>query len=76
MKEEELELSYASLWKSIIRPPRDIYSEDLLGDMVFKFKGITYIRKDFDLLNNRGNILKCSFIEPAEECRPKDIMPL
>ena len=66
---EKVELSYASLWKSIIRPPRDEYSEEQLGDSVFVYKGKTYIRKDYNLLDKNGNILKTSFIEPDEESR-------
>lgn len=66
---EKVELSYSTLWKSIIRPPRDVYSPELLGDEIFNYKGVTYFRKDYDLLNNRGEILKCSFIEPTEETR-------
>lgn len=69
MKDQELEISYSSLWKSIIRPPRDVYTQDLMGDCLFTFKGITYQRKDHDLLNDRGEILKCSFVEPMEESR-------
>ena len=59
MKNENVELSYSTLWKSIIRPPRDYYTTDLLGDELFSFKGITYHRKDFELLNNRGELIKC-----------------
>lgn len=73
MNKEEYEFSYSSLWKSIIRPPRDVYNEDLLGDNIFTYKGKTYIRKDFELLNNRGQLLKCSFVEPAEESRVRRI---
>ena len=32
MENEKVELSYASLWKSIIRPPRDDYLEQQLGN--------------------------------------------
>ena len=69
--DEKVEISYATLWKSIIRPPKDEYSEDQLGESVFNYKGKTYIRKDFDLLNKQGYILKSSFIEPDEDSRVK-----
>ena len=66
---DQLDLSYSSLWKSIIRPPKDIYDIDMLGDNIFNFKGITYTRKDYDILNDRSEILKCSFVEPSEDTR-------
>lgn len=72
---EKVELSYASLWKSIIRPPKDTYNTDILGDEIFNYRGITYLRKDFDLLNNRGLIIKCSFVEPTEDSRVSKIFP-
>lgn len=76
MENEKYDLSYSSLWKSIIRPPRDKYTIDILGDEIFSFKGITYLRKDYDIINNRGEILKCSFVEPTEDSRPSEIMPV
>jgi hypothetical protein len=69
MQDEKIELSYATLWKSIIRPPRDDYSEDQLGESVFVYKGKTYIRKDYNILNKQGYLMKTSFIEPDEESR-------
>jgi len=71
-----VEISYASLWKSIIRPPRDEYYEHQLGENVFAYKGLTYVRKDFDVLNKQGLVIKCSFIEPDDESRPFDEMPV
>ena len=76
MKEQEYEMSYSSLWKSIIRPPRDTYTEELMGENLFKFKGITYLRKDYDIINNRGEIIKGSFVEPDDTSRVKEIMPI
>ena len=73
---ENIELSYSTLWKSIIRPPKDVYSQEMLGDEIFNYRGITYLRKDYDLLNNRGEIMKCSYVEPTEETRPTEIMPV
>ena len=69
MQDEKIEFSYATLWKSIIRPPRDEYAEEQLGDSVFVYKGKTYIRKDYNILNKRGFLIKASFIEPDEESR-------
>lgn len=69
MQDEKVELSYSALWKSIIRPPKDEYSEDQLGESVFVFKGKTYVRKDYNILNKQGYILKASFVEPDEDSR-------
>lgn len=71
MQDEKFEISYATLWKSIIRPPRDDYSEDQLGDEIFIYREKTYIRKDYNILNRRGDFIRASFIEPDEESRVK-----
>ena len=68
---EKVELSYSALWRSIIRPPRDDYSLDQLGESVFVYRGKTYIRKDYNIIDKQGFILKSSFIEPDEESRVK-----
>ena len=62
----DVEISYETLWKAIIRPPRDSYLEADLVDEVFTFNQKTYFRKDYDLINKDGLILKCSMIEPEE----------
>ena len=33
-------ITYETLWKSIIRPERDIYKEEELGDKIFRFNNI------------------------------------
>ena len=76
MEEQSKKISYESLWKAIIRPPRDYYLEEDLGPTNFKHGGKTYIRKDFDLIDFRGLILKVSIIEPDSISRPCDIMPM
>ena len=70
--DEKIELSYSTLWRSIIRPPRDEYSEDQMGESVFTYRGKTYLRKDYNLLDKQGNILKTSFVEPDEESRVRN----
>ena len=76
MENEKIEFKYETLWKLIIRPPRDDYDEELLGDKVFTYQDKTYTRKDYNLVSSQGNILKCSFIEPEEKYRPTEIMPV
>ncbi len=69
MESEKFELSYSALWRSIIRPPRDEYCEDHLGENIFIYRGKTYIRKDYNIIDQRGHILKSSFIEPDDDSR-------
>ena len=75
---EKIKLSYETLWKFIIRPPRDNYDEglDLIGNPYFSFKGRKYIRKDYELISSEGYLMKCSFFEPIESDRPRKIMPV
>ena len=75
MTENSEKITYESLWKAIIRPPRDYYREEDLGPSAFEFNGRLYIRKDFEIIDFRGKLLKVSFIEPEFKERPTDIMP-
>ena len=75
MTENSEKITYESLWKAIIRPPRDYYKEEDLGPSAFEFNGRLYIRKDFEIIDFRGKLLKVSFIEPEFKERPTDIMP-
>ena len=75
MEENSEKITYESLWKAIIRPPRDYYKEEELGPLVFNFNGKTYLRKDFEIVDFHGKKLKVSFIEPDIKDRPNDIMP-
>ena len=79
MKNEALKkpnkITYEVLWKAIIRPPRDEYIEEELGLPNFTIENRRYIRKDFELLNFQGYLLKVSMIEPDPKERPQDIMP-
>ena len=68
-------ITYEVLWKAIIRPPRDEYIEEELGMPNFTIEGRKYIRKDFELLNFQGYLLKVSMLEPDPKERPQDIMP-
>ena len=68
-------ISYEDLWKAIIRPPRYDYLEEDLGPAEFTIKNRHYVRKDFELLNFQGYLIKVSMIEPDKRERPKDIMP-
>ena len=79
MKNEAIEkpnkITYESLWKAIIRPPRDDYEEEELGSPIFTIEKRHYVRKDFELLNFQGYLIKVSMIEPDIRERPQEIMP-
>ena len=61
MEGEKIDISYETLWKAIIRPPRDKYDEDLLGEKIFTYHSKSYTRTDYTLLSKRGFLMKCSF---------------
>jgi fermentation-respiration switch protein FrsA (DUF1100 family) len=68
--------SYEFLWKAIIRPGRDdAYDEEDLGPYKFEIKDNCYKRTDFELINNRGYKLICSFWEPFDEERERINLP-
>ena len=68
-------INYEALWKAIIRPPRDDYEEEELGLPIFSIDNRHFIRKDFELLDFQGYLLKVSMVEPIPDERPKRIMP-
>ena len=76
MEKKDIKISYETLWKFIIRPPRDEYDEDLLVDKFFSYKNKSYQRKDYDLISSEGYKMKCSFVEPMDSSRPSLIMPV
>ena len=62
----KVSFSYEALWKSIIRPKRDEYSEDDLGLNSIIIHKKHFSRKDYNILGTTGNILKCTFYELDE----------
>ena len=73
--EKPQKITYETLWKAIIRPPRDDYEEEELGSPIFTIEKRHYVRKDFELLNFQGYLIKVSMIEPEIRERPQEIMP-
>jgi pimeloyl-ACP methyl ester carboxylesterase len=67
--------SYDDLWKAIIRPGRDLYEQTELGPFKFEISNKCYKRTDFELINNRGLKIICSFWEPFDEEREKTVLP-
>ena len=76
MENNDIKFSYETLWKFIIRPPRDEYTDSMLGNKIFKYHSKQYERKDYDIMSTQGYILKCSFIEPTKAFRPSVKMPV
>ena len=72
----DIKYNYETLWKFIIRPPRDIYDEEMFGEPIFEYNNKLIIRHDFNLQSTKGYNLKCSFFEPDLESRPSPIMPV
>jgi pimeloyl-ACP methyl ester carboxylesterase len=73
--ERPKKITYETLWKAIIRPPREDYDEEELGSPIFKIEDRHYFRKDFELLNFQGYLIKVSIVEPVDNERPQEIMP-
>ena len=71
--EKKNKYSYESLWKSIIRPPRENYASKDLGPSSFICRKKNYSRRDFNILGSNGNILKCTFYEMDEVDRGKNL---
>ena len=67
--------AYDELWKAVIRPNRDKYSDIELGPDKFELKGKCYKRTDFTLTNKKNNKLVCSFWEPFDEEREYPKLP-
>ena len=72
----KVSFSYETLWKSIIRPKRDEYSEDDLGLDSFKIKQKHFSRKNYIILGTNGNILKCTFYKLDEIDRKTLSIPI
>ena len=76
MNGDKIEISYETLWKAIIRPPKNEYNEMHLGEKEFSYHSKNYVRNDYNLLSKRGFIMKCSFIELNFQEREKFEMPV
>lgn len=63
---------YDAVVKAIIRPPRAIYSVEMLGSRSITRHGLAFIRRDFELRNERGEKLQCSWWAPSD---PRAVLP-
>ena len=66
---------YDELWKAVIRPERDQYSLDDLGQTRFVHHKKHFKRTDLTLTNKRNLKLACSFWEPIDEERKFPKLP-
>mmetsp|Transcript_38169 Transcript_38169/g.99957 ORF Transcript_38169/g.99957 Transcript_38169/m.99957 type:complete len:628 (+) Transcript_38169:89-1972(+) len=60
----DVHLGALALWNLIIRPPRCHYCVDELGARLFRIGNFVVQRDDFDIVNGRGQTLKCSYYKP------------
>ena len=72
---QQANAAYDQVVKSIIRPPRCEYEKGALGPASFAFVGISYIRKDFTVLNPRGMKVHCSHWMPLPTERRSETIP-
>ena len=63
---QQAKRGYKELVNAIIRPPRCNYSVAHLGPKTFSLAGKQMIRRDFELINERGLTLVCSHWGPEE----------
>lgn len=72
----EFKFSYESLWKAIIRPPRDTYPLSYIGDLKFVHDNKTYIKKEYKIKSSRGYLMKCIFIKQQFDNDKKHKLPV
>mmetsp|Transcript_40005 Transcript_40005/g.89836 ORF Transcript_40005/g.89836 Transcript_40005/m.89836 type:complete len:628 (+) Transcript_40005:89-1972(+) len=60
----DVHLGALALWNLIIRPPRCQYCVEELGARLFRIGNFVVQRDDFDIVNGRGQILRCSYYRP------------
>lgn len=76
MTNDDFSYSLDAIWKSIIRPSRQIYSLDDLGLKEFMCYGKNFKRKDYKILGNSGHILQCSFYENEQQSHDSETLPV
>ena len=76
MENDKISYSYESIWKTIIRPPRDNYDPSVLGDNEDEYRGNIYTKTDYTILSKRGFLLQCSFYQLNITTRSSYIMPV
>lgn len=64
--------AYEDIVRAIIRPPRSTYSIKDLGKPEFRLNGLPFKRKDFQITNDRNQLIECSWWAPLGEVRGVD----
>ena len=75
-KNVDISYSLDTMWKSIIRPPREEYTFKDLGLKEFNTYGRNYIRKDYKIIGRSGNILQCSYYEKEKIKESLESLPV
>lgn len=73
---DEYGYNYETLWKIIIRPPRDNYDIQMLSDEKFTYNNKLFYRTDYTLISYQGYRMLASFIQPDDNDRPLAVMPV
>ena len=69
-------INYETLWRGIIRPPRDSYSLEELGPESFNFMQKECVREDYTLMSKTGYLISCSFYRFSPSNRTPYIRPV
>lgn len=75
-KNADISYSLDTLWKSIIRPPKELYTLKDLGFNNFNSYGRNYTRKDYKIIGRSGNILQCSLYEKEKDQQNLESLPI
>ena len=75
-QEQYFQTNYESLWKAIIRPPREKYNESELGNKIFYYSNKKIIRTDYNILVTNRNIIKSSFFQITNSNEEKLSLPV
>ena len=59
--------AYEDIVRAIIRPPRSMYTIKDLGKPEFRLNGLPFKRKDFQITNDRNQLIECSWWAPLGE---------
>ena len=75
-KNVDISYSLDTIWKSIIRPPKEQYTLKDLGYNNFNSYGRNYTRKDYKIIGRSGNILQCSLYEKEKDQQNLESLPI
>ena len=62
---DKISQGYSNLWKLLIKPDRVDYSMFNLGPPMRYIGSKFYKRHDYQIVNQKGHLLECSYFEPV-----------